>query len=75
MMEANIGRVTAIKKKTNIIKKEIASVREQLRQMDKNQLEDNVKKSCDFLAQVFNGGIPKDQEDTVWSNIMPGTMS
>jgi len=36
MMEANIGIVTAIKKKTNIIKKEIASVREQIRQMDKN---------------------------------------
>jgi hypothetical protein len=34
MMEANIGRVTAIKKKTAVLKKEIAALREQLSQMD-----------------------------------------
>jgi len=36
MMEANIGRVTAIKKKTAQTKKEIAHLREQLSQMDQN---------------------------------------
>lgn len=35
-MEANIGRMTAIKKKTALIKKEITQVRNQLSQMDQN---------------------------------------
>jgi hypothetical protein len=49
MMEANIGRVTAIKKKTAVTKKEIAALREQLSQMDENKIEEAVRKTTEFL--------------------------
>ncbi len=41
--------LTAIKKKTAVIKKEIAALREQLSQMDENKIEEAVRKTTEFL--------------------------
>ena len=80
MMEANIGRVTAIKKKTAVTKKEIAALREQLSQMDENKIEEAVRKTTEFLNQI-SSGTPndfvmtnvkgkKEKSNNVWANIM-----
>lgn len=72
MMEANIGRMTAIKKKTAMVKKEIAQIRDQLSQMDQNDIESAIFKTNEFLAQLTSGtptGKGESKSD-VWQNIM-----
>jgi hypothetical protein len=80
MMEANIGRMTAIKKKTALIKKEITQVRNQLSQMDQNDIESAILKTSEFLSQI-SSGTPNDfvminaqgkeeSQSNVWQNIM-----